>query len=108
MASTFDRAVRMMRKHDSQTQEDGFALLKPVAAKFLDELIDAFEVETDHGLKCWLLELIGEARSDEALALFGREIAGDDDALRSWAARGLRALDSKPARTVLRDHGYSA
>lgn len=107
MASTFDRAMRMMRKHDPQTQEDGFGMLKPVAAEFLGELIEAFEIETDHGLKCWLLELIGDARSNDALELLARGINGDDDSLRSWAERGLRALNSKPARTVLSDHGYS-
>jgi len=32
--------------------EDGFSLLEPVAAEFIDELVAAFAVETDHGLKC--------------------------------------------------------
>ncbi len=66
MATTFDRAMQMMRKRNPQTQEEGFAMLKPVALDPLFELIEAFETEQDHGLKCWLLELIGLARFDEA------------------------------------------
>lgn len=106
MASTFDRAMRMMRKHDPQTQEDGFALLRPVAAEFLVELIDAFEKESDHGLKCWLLELIGEARSEAALTVLTDQIESDDESLQSWAVRGLKLLNSKESRAVLHDRGH--
>ena len=44
MAGFFDRAMKLMRKHDLLTQEDGFAMLQPVASKFVPELIAAFEV----------------------------------------------------------------
>ncbi len=105
MTSTFDRAMQMMRKHNRQTQEDGFETLKQVAAHHVQELISAFEVETDHGLKCWLLELIGLARSDEALPLLASELTNQDESLRDWAEQGLRALDTTGARTVLWEHG---
>jgi hypothetical protein len=106
MASTFDRAMQLMRKHNPQTQEDGFALLKPVASDFLPDLIEAYEAKTDHGLKCWLLELIGEARSEDAHTLLGRELTSDDESLRFWAEGGLRSLDTKAARTTLWERGF--
>lgn len=70
-------------------------------------MIQAFEVETDHGLKCWFLELIGEAWSEDALPLLTRELVSDNESLHSWAERGLRKLNTKAARTVLWEHGYS-
>lgn len=100
--------MRLMREHDPQTQEDGFALLKPVAGEFVIELIDAYEQESDHGSRCWLLELIGHARSDEALPLFIRELASEDESLRYWAEQGLLTLGTKAARTALYDRTPSA
>ncbi|WP_405063424.1 hypothetical protein OG474_17770 [Kribbella sp. NBC_01505] len=65
MASRFDRAMRLMRKHDPQLQEDGYHLLLPHAAEHLQELIAAYEAETeDPGLRGWLLELIEIARAE--------------------------------------------
>jgi len=63
-----------------------------LAAGHVDELMDEFARETDHGLRCWLLELIGEARSPRAFDLLAAESHGDDEALRSWARRGLNRL----------------
>lgn len=49
----FDRAIRLMRRHDPQAQEDGFGALLPCAAEHVDELIAAFDAERDdHGLRC--------------------------------------------------------
>jgi hypothetical protein len=60
----FQQAMRLMRRHDPQAREDGFHLLLPHAAEHTDELIAEFSQERhDHGLRCWLLELIGQARS---------------------------------------------
>ncbi|MGQ0467794.1 MAG: HEAT repeat domain-containing protein [Sporichthyaceae bacterium] len=107
MASTFDRAMQMMRQHNPQTQEDGFALLRPVAVDHLPELIEAFETEQDHGLKCWLLELIGLARSEGAFSVLERELSNDDESLRDWAVLGLRQLNNKQARAALWERGFS-
>lgn len=64
MPQIFREAMGLMRSHDPQRQEDGFHLLLPHAADHLDELIAQFEQEQDdHGLRCWLLELIGAAES---------------------------------------------
>ena len=90
-----------MRKHDPQQQVDGFGMLEPIAAHVLPQLIEAFEAEPDHGLRCWLLELIGHARSERALPVLARELASEDESIRDWARRGLDQLDTKESRTVL-------
>jgi hypothetical protein len=70
VVDTFSKAMRLMRKHDPQSQEDGFGMLEPIAAEVLPQLIAEFEAESDHGLRCWLLELIGHAQSPNALPSF--------------------------------------
>lgn len=98
----FRQAMRLMRAHDPQAQEDGFGLLLPHAAEHVDQLIAEFALErTDHGLRCWLLELIGQARSPKALAVLAEQLNGDDEFLRRWAARGLEQLATKAARYEL-------
>jgi hypothetical protein len=67
-----------------------------------DELIREFRAEQDdHGLRCWLLELVAEARSLRALDLLVEQLHSTDTALRSRAARGLELLDTKEARRAL-------
>jgi hypothetical protein len=51
-------------------------------AGYLAELVTEFRREHDHGLRCWLLELIGAARSPEALPLLAEQAGGDDELLR--------------------------
>jgi hypothetical protein len=66
----------MMRRHDPQTMEDGFALLQPYAAEHIEELITEFRQEPEDGrLRNWLLELIGDARSPAALPLLEEMIS---------------------------------
>jgi hypothetical protein len=101
VTDAFAQAMRLMRKHDPQLQEDGFAMLKPVAANVLPQLIAAFEEESDHGLRCWLLKLIGDARSESALPVLTKELASEDESIRDRARRGLEQLDIKEARTIL-------
>ncbi|MEU4604893.1 hypothetical protein AB0F43_18080 [Kribbella sp. NPDC023972] len=98
----FEQAMRLMRSRDPQTREDGFQLLFPHAAEHVDELLAAFAGERkDHGLGCWLLELIGEARSPAALPVLTEQVYSADESLRDWAVRGLELLDTKPAREEL-------
>jgi hypothetical protein len=102
LTDRFQHAMRLMRRHDPQAKEHGFHLLRPHAAEHLDELIAAFANERDdHGLRCWLLELIGEARSPRALPVLVEQLHSDDESLRSWAVTGLQQLHTKPARTEL-------
>ena len=97
----FESAMRLMRKHDPQLQEDGFEFLRSHAADHAEGLMSAFAQEEDHGLRCWLLELIGLARSESAVPLFTALLADPDDTFRYWARRGLELLDSKEARSLL-------
>jgi hypothetical protein len=102
MSGLFERAIRQMRGHDPQAREDGFHDLRPHAAEYLDELVGEFKQERDdHGLRCWLIELIGGARSPAAAPLLIEQLNGDDEALRAWAAWGLERLDTKEARHAL-------
>ncbi|SEO54736.1 HEAT repeat domain-containing protein [Actinacidiphila rubida] len=102
MTREFREAMRLMRKRDPQQQEDGFHQLLPHAAEHLDELIQQFEHEQDdHGLRCWLLELIAAARSPAALPILAAQLNGPDESLPSRAAVGLSKLDTPEARTLL-------
>jgi hypothetical protein len=98
----FDQAMQLMRKSDPQVREDAFDFLREHADAYVDELIEAFAAERDeHGLRCWLLELIAETRSPKALAVFGDQLESTDESLRFWAVRGLEMLDSREAGQVL-------
>jgi hypothetical protein len=92
-----------MRKHDPQLQEDGFHALLPHAADHLPELIREFHTETDHGLRCWLLELIGEAKKPETLPLLVEQHHSPDESFRDWAIHGLRLLDTHEWHKALFD-----
>ncbi|MFD4641988.1 HEAT repeat domain-containing protein [Lentzea sp. NPDC058436] len=100
----FDEALWLMRRRDPQKAEDGFGLLRALAAEHVADLVEAFRAESDRGLRAWLLELIGEARSPEALPVLVEHLDHDDESLVSWAVRGLELLDTKEARTALYRH----
>ena len=93
--------MRMMRRHNPQTREDGFQLLLAEVTEHVEALIAEFERETDPGLRRWLLELIGEAQAPEALPVLAAQLDSPDESLRSWATRGLERLDTPEARTAL-------
>ena len=97
----FQRCMWMMRRHNAQTQEDGFHALLPFAGEFLDELIAEYQSEHDHGLRCWLLELIGEAKSPRAFEVLRETLGSDDGAFASWAAISLMKLGTKEARRAV-------
>jgi hypothetical protein len=98
----FAKCMAMMRKRDPQTQEEGFHWLRPHAAEFVEELMAEFHAEQkDHGLRCWLLELLGEARDVRALLLFAELLGSGDEQFRSWAVEGLRLLDTPESRRIL-------
>jgi hypothetical protein len=91
----------MMGSRDPQVREDGFHFLWHQASLHVDALVDAFKTEVDHGLKCWLLELLGLARDPRLTDLFISLLDDADERFRFWAERGLRDLDTKEARTAL-------
>jgi hypothetical protein len=98
VANHFDRAMPLMRRHNPQLQEDGFDVLRSLAGEYISEILTEFGREHDHGLRCRLLELIGEARSERALPLLTEQLHATDPALRDWAIRGLQKLDTREAR----------
>lgn len=87
-----------MRSQDPQHAEDGFELLRAMAETHIAE----------PGLRRWLLELIGPARSPSAFELLAVELGSGDEAIRSLAVRGLRGLDTKDARRLLWERGHRA
>lgn len=90
-----------MRKRDPQLQEDGYHLLLPHAHEYVQQLMEQFTQETDHGLRCWLLELLAEAKDPSALPLFLEYLHSDEGSLRATAIRGLKQLNTKEARSAL-------
>ncbi|MEV7801921.1 HEAT repeat domain-containing protein [Microbispora sp. NPDC088329] len=102
MTNRFRDAMQLMRSSDPQNQEDGFHSLRPYVADHIVEPIGEFRGEhEDHGLRCWLLELIAEARSPEALSLLTEVAQYEDESLRDRALEALNLLGSKEARQVL-------
>ena len=97
----FAKCMQLIRKHNPQLQEEGFALLRPHAHEYVDELIEEFGRETDLGLRCWILELLGESKSPRAFPLFIDVLRSNEQNLWSWTIRGLRELNSKQARQAL-------
>ncbi len=101
----FQECMQLMRKSDAQSQEDGFHFLLPHAHEYTQQLMDAFSQETDHGLRCWLLELLAEGRDPVALPLFLSYLHSDDKSLKTLAIRGLKHLNTKEARRALWEAG---
>lgn len=109
MGGVFRDAMRLMRRRDPQAKEDGFHTLLPIAAEHVADLVREFQAERDdHGLRCWLLELIGEARSPEAFEVLAEQLRGPDEDLRLWAVRGLELLGTKDARRLLWQWGQTS
>lgn len=102
MAKGFEAAMRLMRSHDPQRQEDGFQHLRAHAAEHVEELIEHFEHEHhDQGLRHWLLELIAAAESPTAVSLLTAQLDSPDESLRGWANTGLTRLNTPEARSAL-------
>jgi hypothetical protein len=97
----FNACLGMMRDRDPQVMEDGFHWLRSHVAEFVPGLLAAFRDEMDRGVKCWLLELIGDSRDARALDLLVEQLRSEDESLRQWAETGLKTLDSRESRTVL-------
>jgi hypothetical protein len=98
--------LRMMRDRDALTQEHGYHWLLPHVAEYVGELVAEFRSETrDRGLRCWLLELLGEAKDLRTLGLFREQLLSADESLRDWAIRGLRLLETAEARAALSSAG---
>lgn len=98
---SFKECLALMRKNDPQLAEDGFHFLRPQAKEHINKLIKSFENEESYSIRCWLLELIGEARSCKAFPILSQQALSSDESLRIWGTRGLKLLDTKDARRFL-------
>jgi hypothetical protein len=54
----------------------------------------------NHGLQCWL-ELIGQARYEDAFPPLAAQLHSPDEYFRGWAVTGLENLGTKAARRAL-------
>jgi hypothetical protein len=99
----FQACMRMMRKHDAMTAEDGFQWLLARADQFVDELLAELHNPANEQARLgfWLLELLAEAKSPKLFPLFLEWLYGPDSLLRSGALLGLSQLDTKEARRAL-------
>jgi hypothetical protein len=97
----FAQALESMRSPDLRLRTHGFDFLREHADAYVDELITEFAREQSDELRCWLLELISEARSPSALRVLAGELESDDESVRFWAIRGLEMLDTREARHEL-------
>ncbi|MEU5994816.1 HEAT repeat domain-containing protein [Spirillospora sp. NPDC047418] len=97
----FEVAKQGLRERDAR--ERAFDFLREHADAYVDELIAEFAGEEDPQLRCWLLELLAEARSAKALDVFRGELESPDESLQFWAVRGLEMLDSRAAEQVLEE-----
>jgi hypothetical protein len=97
---TFAECMQMMRQRDPQVRENGFHALLGYQ-EHLDALVRELEIEADHGLRCWLLELIGETRCPDAVPVLAEYLTSEDESFRDWAVAGLQAIDTKEARRML-------
>lgn len=101
----FKKCMELMRENDHQLQEDGFHFLLPHSKKYIKELIHEFKNENNHGIKCWLLELIGESKSLESFEILIENLSSESDSLRDWAILGLKNLNTKKANIELNKIG---
>ena len=83
-------------------KEEVFWDLVPHAEEYIYELMKDFRDEKNRGIRVWLIDLIGYARSPDAFELLKEQLYhGDPLCFRLYAIDGLKKLDTKEARTVL-------
>lgn len=93
--------MKMIRHNNPAVNEEGFDWLKSRAAEYLPQLISAFWDEDNAVNRGWLMELIGAAKSPDALPFLLERLNDENESIRNWAVWGLQDLDSKESRTVL-------
>jgi hypothetical protein len=102
----FQEAMQLMRQRAEHRREEGFLVLKPFAAEFVEELMGEYRAEQDHGLKCWLLELVAMARSEKAFDFLVEQLNVRDLTFRELAIDGLRKLNTAESKKVLKVRGF--
>jgi hypothetical protein len=79
--------------------------LKDNAATHAAELIAAFQAQKNERVRCLLLMTFCDAKLQEAMPLFVEHLRSEEECLRLWSERGLRALNTPEARKVLWEAG---
>jgi HEAT repeat protein len=97
----FEQCLKMMRSSNASVSEDGFWCLEEHAAEYAPQLIAAFWDEDNAGIRGWLIELIGDAKSPAALPFLLERLSDENESIRDWAVRGLRQQDTKESRNAL-------
>lgn len=97
----FHRCLKMMRSSNGSVSEEGFGWLEDCAAAYVPQLIAAFWDEDNAGIRSWLMELIGDAKSPAALPFLLERLNEENESIRHWAICGLRKLGTKESRTAL-------
>jgi hypothetical protein len=87
--------------HAGGAWESAYFALQKYANTHIEDLISEFRSATNPGVRQYLLELIGEARSPKSLPILTEVLQSDEEPLWSWAIYGLRDLKSHEARKVL-------
>ena len=104
---SYEALMVLMNHEVNEINEEGFDLLLDRAAEFADRLIDDMPEEYDAPLRYWYLELIGEARTPDAIPVFDRELSNPDIYFRRMAAEGLRRLGTPDAIRILQEAGVA-
>lgn len=100
----FDCCLQMLRSKNAMIQEEGFYDLAQHAGEYLEELLTAFCTEENRGMRSWLLEIIGYAKSPRTFPIFLEYLHSSDDSLRCWAEYGLAKLGTtREGRRLLWD-----
>jgi hypothetical protein len=77
------------------------------APRILDDLVRAFESESDPRVNRLLLQIIAESRLPEAVPVLGRNFYNADGSVCGWCITALRAIGTEEARQALVDNGWS-
>jgi hypothetical protein len=95
--------MRLIRNRgDPLAQEEGYALPRPHAAAFLDALRQELAHAKDPFIQGWLLELIGDARSNQAFPIVVGYLLHPDTRLQHWARDGLFKLaETREGRRII-------
>lgn len=104
----FHCCLKMMRHSNPVVNEEGFGLLAPHAAEYVSQLIGSFWDEDNAVIQGWLVELVAAAKLPAALPFLVERLGDPNGCVRGFAIEGLRALNTKEARTALWKAGLGA
>jgi|GEM_PF-3994899 len=102
-AKSFAVCMEFMCHPDPEKKQHGFHALRQNVATFLPLILHALERETNHGIQCWLLELVVIGKEPSTIPLLASYLYHKDDSLRYWAKTGLKDFGTRQALRIIRD-----